>query len=188
MIWRKNSQIFLLLGGVAFGLIIGLAVFVLQKNGKVNIPQNPTVEQNGIPTVGLAMPNFEISLLGGEKVELKNYVGRSVVVNFWGTWCPPCRAEMPMLEQAAIQYKPQLVLIGINEEDTLSNVKDFIRLFNLTFLIGMDDGKKIANHFNVQGYPTTYFIGDDGILRMIQVGQMSVQQFQINLSKIGINP
>jgi hypothetical protein len=44
------------------------------------------------------------------------------------------------------------------------------------------------SHFNVQGYPTTYFIGDDGILRMIQVGQMSVQQFQINLSKIGINP
>lgn len=107
--------------------------------------------------------DFEIETFDGESLRLSDMQGKVVVLNFWASWCPPCRWEMPFFEEMHQQYKDQdVVFLGVTISDTLENVQEFAESVGVTYPNGLDATGEIARNYNVVSLPTTFFIGRDG--------------------------
>ena len=126
------------------------------------------------PREGFLAPDFTLDTLDGNKVTLSDLRGKIIVVNFWATWCPPCRAETPALEKSYEQYKDSGVLIlgvDLTSQDSLSDVQAFIQEFSLTYPILLDRDGSISNTlYQIKGLPSTFFINREGIIRTVVVG------------------
>lgn len=133
-------------------------------------------EASGRPTsakVGELAPEIDLPTLTGERIVLSQLVGKPVLVNFWATWCPPCRAEFPTFVRKYKQYQDQgLVIIGVNTQDANSDegVRTFMRNTLVNFPIVRDRDERVTRAYNVRGLPTTVFIDRQGIIRDIIVG------------------
>ena len=114
-------------------------------------------------TGGEAAPDFEVETFDGETLRLSDLNGKVVVLNFWASWCPPCRWEMPFFETMWQEYRDQgVVFVGIAMSDTLENVKAFAEEAGVTYPVALDTTTEIARDYEVLTLPTTYFIGKDG--------------------------
>lgn len=113
---------------------------------------------------GAIAPAFTAPGYGGTPVSLAALHGHPVVLNFWASWCPPCRAEMPVLEAAYRAYRARgVVVIGIDgATDTWSASRTFLSVRGVTYPVGRDDRGQIAKRYHVAALPTTYFIRADG--------------------------
>lgn len=124
------------------------------------------------PKVGKKAPDFSLNGMDGRKYRMSDYKDQVVVVNFWGTFCPPCRREMPAIESQYEQWKEQgLIVLGVNLGEAEATVKGFVRQYQLTFPILYDPGMSIRKKYWVTQYPTTFFI-KNGTIRKIQIGEM----------------
>ncbi len=117
-------------------------------------------------------PDFELPLLDGTTFKLTDQIGRrAIVLNFFATWCGPCRSEMPELEAYQHAHEAEgLLLIGIDAEEKHTVVEGFVRELNLTFPIAIDGNGDIGRLYGVSGFPTTVVIGADGRVKLYQVG------------------
>ena len=107
--------------------------------------------------------DFEIETFEGEMVRLSDFEGKVVVLNFWASWCPPCRWEMPFFERMSQEYKDQdVVFLGVAISDTLENARGFADGAGVTYPIGLDTTNEIARSYSVVSLPTTFFIGKEG--------------------------
>ena len=123
------------------------------------------------PGIGDEAPDFTLPELHGGTGALADYKDRLVVLNFWGTYCPPCVNEMPLLQQFHEQYESRgLAVIGVNEGDPAVAAKGFVRQYGITFPIWMDKDT-VRKQYGVTEYPTTFFI-KDGVIRHIAYGEM----------------
>ncbi|RKX80043.1 MAG: TlpA family protein disulfide reductase [Spirochaetes bacterium] len=110
-------------------------------------------------------PDFTLKTLDGENRSLSSYHGKLVFLNFWATWCPPCREEMPAMENLHRQLKEEaFAMVGVNLQESLQTVKDFIKQNGYTFEILMDSSGKIGGTYGVRSIPTTYLIDKNGIV------------------------
>ena len=110
-----------------------------------------------------AAPDFEVETFDGETLRLSDLNGKVVVLNFWASWCPPCRWEMPFFETMWQEYRDQgVVFVGIAMSDTLENVKAFAEEAGVTYPVALDTTTEIARAYEVLSLPTTFFIGKDG--------------------------
>jgi thiol-disulfide isomerase/thioredoxin len=115
--------------------------------------------------------DFTLRLLDGGEFKLSAHRGRPVVINFWASWCGPCRAEAPVLENAWQQYKDQgVIFLGIAVQDREENSRAFIREFGLTYPVGLDVDDRVATLYEITGLPTTVFIDAHGRIRHRWVG------------------
>lgn len=96
--------------------------------------------------------------------------GTPVVVNLWASWCPPCRAEMPLLERAAATYEGRVTFIGVNTNDDLSAARGFLHKVGVTYPNLFDSSGDVRRRLGLRGYPTTYFFDDAGTLQASVVG------------------
>ncbi|MBP1948187.1 peroxiredoxin family protein [Virgibacillus litoralis] len=133
--------------------------------------------------IGNMAPDFELKTLKGETVKLSDYRGQRVLVNFWATWCPPCRAEMPDMEKFHQNKDITILAINLTEtESTSSDVTDFVEKFELTFPILMDEKVEVANRYQIQPIPTSYMIDSNGRIQYKALGAMNyelmVQEFE----------
>lgn len=124
---------------------------------------------------GYISPNFTIEDMEGNIVSLDDFKGKPVFINFWASWCGPCRDEMPFIDEAYQKYKDQIGFLMINEIETekkkLSSVESFMQEFNLSFPVLLDRQSKVADLYKVYGYPTSYFINSNGtIIKMVPGG------------------
>jgi peroxiredoxin len=126
--------------------------------------------------VGSPAPNFVLpSLDGGEPIRSEQFRGKTLVLNFWASWCPPCRAEMPDFQELWEEREPEgdLVVLAVDflAEDTVDAAAKFVEEFGLTFPVATDtpDGE-VARRYGVRGLPATFFIDRDGILRQSSLG------------------
>ncbi|MGB8954199.1 MAG: redoxin domain-containing protein [Tumebacillaceae bacterium] len=116
---------------------------------------------------GQPAPDFTLNTLDGKTVKLSDYKGKVVMVNFWASWCEPCRQEMPDIEKVYETYKDQgLVILGVNINEKNVPVQGFVNQMGLKFPILMDHDSKVAvDLYRVKPIPTTFFVDKDGILR-----------------------
>ena len=107
--------------------------------------------------------DFEVETFDGETLRLSDLSGKVVVLNFWASWCPPCRWEMPFFETMWQEYRDQgVVFLGIAMSDTLENVKAFAEEAGVTYPVALDTTTEISRAYEVLSLPTTFFIGKDG--------------------------
>ncbi|MDA0353768.1 MAG: TlpA disulfide reductase family protein [Chloroflexi bacterium] len=125
--------------------------------------------------VGLPMPEFVLPSLAGQPIRSSDFRGKTLVLNFWASWCPPCRAEMPDLQALwdERQSRDDLVVLGVDflAQDTTEAATAFVQEFALTFPVVTDTPTgDVALRYGVRGLPATFFIDRAGILRRISFG------------------
>ncbi|MBB6447389.1 redoxin domain-containing protein [Bacillus benzoevorans] len=142
-------------GVLLFGL---LAVAIVQAMEKEEKPDNlPGLR------IGVKAPDFELENLSGEKVKLSDYRGKKVILNFWATWCPPCKEEMPAMEKFYQKAGDDVEILAVNI-DPQYNVQEFIDKMGITFPILLDKNDKVNSAYLIMTIPTTYFINEDGLI------------------------
>ena len=115
-------------------------------------------------SIGVKAPDFELKTLAGESVKLSDYKGKKIMLNFWATWCPPCKEEMPDMETFYQQTKDEVVILAVNI-DPQYNVNQFVTKLGITFPILLDEKDEVNSMYQVLTIPTTYFIDEEGIIR-----------------------
>lgn len=121
------------------------------------------LENIAAPQAGAVAPAFELIDLDGQLHTLDEFKGRPLVLNFWATWCPPCRAEMPALQKVYDDYKDEgLVIIAINVQENPAVIQTFIEDYGLTFPVLLDTTAATSRAYEQEAFPSTYFIDRDG--------------------------
>ena len=169
--YRKKVQVIVLLLALVLG---GYAIF-----------QTFTSDDDGLVKVGEQAPQFRLANLQGDPVALQDYIGKPVVINFWGSFCEPCIREMPSFESQYQQWKDQGVeLLGINlSEDTIA-VSTYVKKQGVNYTILRDVDRKTEKRYGLRSYPTTFFVNRDGTLSSVFVGEMKESQIQEHIAQI----
>ncbi len=127
----------------------------------------------GRPESGPA-PDFTLQLFDGGTLRLSDQRGKVVVINFWASWCQPCKDEAPDLERVWRRYKDKGVLfVGINWSDTEAKARAYLQEFNITYPNGPDLGRRIGQKYRIQGVPETFFVDKQGNIRRVIIRPMT---------------
>jgi peroxiredoxin len=173
---------------VLVGVAIAAIVWFFERPGTAN-SQSVTVTataRGAAPRVGQPAPDFELQLIDGTSVRLSDYRGRPVWINFWASWCPPCRAENPDIEAVYNAHKNTdgLVLLAPAIGEGRSSVAAYMERADLAYPVGTDSDTQIAANYRVLGIPTHIFIDAEGTVQEIRVGAMSEKTMRKNIAKI----
>jgi len=126
---------------------------------------------------GEIAPDFDVTTLDGEQAKLSDYRGERVMLNFWATWCPPCRAEMPDMQK--LYEEEDVIILAVNmtaSESSEEVVAEFVDDFELTFPIPMDQDGDLLETFQIVAYPTSYMIDSNGRIQFVSLGAMNHEQ------------
>ena len=132
---------------------------------------------------GQLAPDFELQTVNGETMQLSDLRGEKVLLNFWATWCPPCRAEMPDMQNYHEGYDDGVILAVnlLETEQNMEQVEDFLEEFGISFPILLDETTEVTTSYNAFALPTSYFINKDGTIDSMAIGainyDMLVEQF-----------
>ncbi|PID21862.1 thiol-disulfide oxidoreductase [Sporosarcina sp. P3] len=177
------------LGYIITALVIGTLIFIMVQNtvgqkDPVEAPITQVNEEDALPgeEEGLAQysvaPDFTLDTLAGETVTLSELKGKKVILNFWATWCPPCKAEMPHMESfySKLTDEDQVELIAINVTESerlgLSEVETFVDDYGLSFPIPLDKTAEVTHTYGVFSMPTTYMIDTQGRIAQKIIGPL----------------
>jgi thiol-disulfide isomerase/thioredoxin len=131
--------------------------------------------------------DFELINLDGETTKISDHFGKPMVINFFATWCGPCEAEMPLLEEYANRFDNQIYIIGINAGEEKKLVSGYINKVNVTFDIFLDANESISRKFLVRALPTTLFIDQEGVLAAKHIGLLTPALLDGYLDEMGIS-
>jgi thiol-disulfide isomerase/thioredoxin len=136
--------------------------------------------------VGQMAPDFVLSTPGGQQVRLSDLRGQPVFLNFWASWCPPCRAEMPHMQDLWQQGHDSFRLLAVNLTDTEKDagaVSAFLNAAGYTFPVALDPDGAVSSRYHAIGIPTSYFLDANGVIRVVVQGPMVLETMQQNLEK-----
>lgn len=163
------------------GVLIGFGI------GLMLLPGGITGEQEirpVAPTVGSLAPDFELTDAQGNPVRLSDHRGQPVLLNFWATWCGPCRLEMPAIQERYEAH--ELTVFAINFDESADQVRQFGEELGLTFPLLLDPGGVIQQLYRVRGYPTSMFLDEEGIVQALHIGIMTESQLDGYLMDVGL--
>jgi len=173
---RRTVQIAILIGVLLLG---GYAV------GKTLFASD-----DGIPREGGKPPAFALAGTDGKVYKLSDYEGRPIVINFWGSFCPPCVKEMPEFERQYEKWKGsglEILAINLSEDDL--TVSSFLDRFKLSYPILRDRNREVETAYGLRSYPTTFFVRKDGTIEEIFVGGMSERDIDERVARLlGTSP
>lgn len=147
-------------------LLLGLSLVIVQVRGD---KASPEVR----PEVEYLAPDFDLPGLDGQTVRLSDFRGKKAVfLNFWATWCPPCRLEMPTMEKAYQEYKSRgLEILAVSiDAGPKSVVKNFLQEFKLSFPALLDPKMEVLSLYRISGIPASFLIDKQGIIRHRELG------------------
>lgn len=169
--YRRPVQLVILLGVLLLG---GFAV------GKTLMAGG-----GSLPAEGRKPPEFALADLAGAEHRLSDYAGRPVVLNFWGSFCPPCVTEMPEFEKQYAKWKSTgLTILAVNLSEDELTVRNFADRFGLSYPVLRDVNRETEHKYGLRQYPTTFFIGRDGKVRHIFVGGMTEGQIDEQIRRL----
>lgn len=123
------------------------------------------------PQAGFAAPDFTLETLDGGTISLADLRGQVVLINFWATWCPPCRAEMPAIQQVYDKYRDQgFTVLAVDVQESDGQVTAFIDQMELTFPILMDRDGSVFASYQVKALPSTFFVDRAGVIQDVTLG------------------
>ena len=123
------------------------------------------------PAVNFFAPSFELSSLNGEKIKLADFRGKVVFINFWATWCVPCKTEMASMEKLYQRFKGKdFEMFAISIDKDISPIKPYLDKYNLTFPVLLDTNNAVKIKYKFIGTPATYIVGKDGIILHNAIG------------------
>lgn len=128
------------------------------------------------PEVGFPAPDFTLMDVEGKPVRLSDYRGKAVFVNFWATWCPPCKAEMPEIQKLQREM-PELVILGVDMGDTERSpeaVAAFMKAYGYDWPVPFDAKGQVSSAYDVISIPTSFFLDPNGVIRAKFIGPMSL--------------
>jgi cytochrome c biogenesis protein CcmG/thiol:disulfide interchange protein DsbE len=136
------------------------------------------------PLIGRPASSFMLPLFDGATLRLEDLRGKVVFLNFWASWCPPCRQEARLLEAAWQKHRGEgVVFVGVNIQDDESRAREFLQEFGITYPNGIDRGSKIAIDYGVWGLPETFFITRDGRITYKHIGALGPDTITAKLSE-----
>lgn len=146
---------------------------------------NPGQDVVQSASIGTQAPNFELQDINGDSFSLTAMQGRVVVLNFWATWCAPCKVEMPLLEEIH-QDNSQVQVVAVNFDEKKQDVAAFVNELQLSFPILLDPGGLIQELYRVRGYPTTFILDESGVITFHHIGLLTEDQISSYLSQMGV--
>lgn len=154
---------------VVFGVVLALSV-----------GSDPQEDAKQSHLVGKAAPNFDLPNVAGGRVTLADVAGKTAIVNFWNSWCIPCREEEPLLERfyAAHKDDPDFVMIGIVRRDETKTVKAYVQKNGIGWTVALDPGSVAALDFGTRGQPETYAISPSGVVAAAKLGPMKAGELE----------
>lgn len=135
------------------------------------------VESSGAVKEGNTVPSVEVSTLDGEVVNLADYRGQKVILNFWATWCPPCIAEMPHMQDyydnEARDQNVEILAVNLTSKDNgMDKIESFVDDYGMTFPVLLDESGVLGDEFQAFTIPTTYLIDEEGVIQRKLMGPM----------------
>jgi len=181
---KKIVPVLFLIGLVAWGVYD-----YTQNSDHPSQPTNPkenNQEQTGEKVIGIDQgnlaPDFTLQTLQGESMTLSDYRGKNVIINFWATWCPPCRAEMPHMQRYYDEHKDDdFTILAVNmttTESHQSDVQPFIDELAITFPVLLDVDNDVTDTYQVMAYPTSYFVDKNGVIQYKILGAMNEEMME----------
>lgn len=155
----------------------------------VCLAEPPATAQS--PEVGNAAPDFSLEALDGARASLSELAGHPVLVNFWASWCKPCRAEMSEIIAAYRQHAElglEVVAVNATDQEEMKDVRQFVDELGMPFLVLLDKKGKVRKRYRLAGLPTSIFIDRAGIVRAIHPGPMSREALDQGVAEIVRSP
>ncbi|MGH4052192.1 MAG: TlpA family protein disulfide reductase [Clostridium sp.] len=190
---KKSSK--MLIGiTIACVALVGVSIYTIKnynnakdKAAAENSLQNSNVENNMIKEPSVIKPNviktkapdFKLKDLDGKELTLSDLKGKKVFLNFWATWCPPCKSEMPEIQKLYEETKDtDLVIVAVDIGEPLSEVKSFTSENKYTFKVLLDSDQSVAAKYEISSIPTSYFIDEDGNIISKFIGAMNIDKMK----------
>lgn len=189
---QENSETPALLKSRGFWITLIVLVLILGWNwiafsrSLLQTAQNGASALEPAPVKGHPAPPFELVTLDEETLRLSDLKGKPVILNFWATWCGPCRAEFPEFQDASVDNAGRLIIIGINNTSTdrAEAVPDFLAEFGVTFPIALDETGEVGDLYQIRGLPTTIFIDSNGIVNEVFTGPLNQAYIESKISEL----
>ena len=168
-------------GGIPLAFVLVLSLLGLLAWGLKKAQAGPVDS-------GLA-PDFSLTGFDGRTVTLSELRGQVVIINFWASWCPPCREEAAYLEQTWRKYKDRgVVFIGVDYVDTDKEALAYIQEFDITYINGPDIGTRISQAYNIKGVPETFYVDKKGQLRGVHIGPLKAPELDQKIEELLAEP
>ena len=134
--------------------------------------------------IGHQAPDFTLRDLDGNLVRLSDLRGKAVFINFWATWCPPCRAEMSEIEAVHQEYKDQgVVVLSVDVSEPESTVRQYIQQGGFSWTTVLDSTGEVARDYQIAAIPTSFFLDKEGIIRAVNIGAMTKRAVEAKLAE-----
>lgn len=175
---------FLVPGSWAAIILLFVLAVLMFARGMHGVAAVNAPDRTGSVAVGSRLPDVRITALDGRASSLRAYAGHPLWLNFFATWCVPCKAELPEIERRYQTDKPAgLVVLGLDQQESAFAVRDFTRQFGVTYPVAIDDGPA-AVAFQVRTIPLSVFVDAGGTVRAIHIGQMQPTDMDAALRSI----
>ncbi|MCC6146492.1 MAG: TlpA family protein disulfide reductase [Anaerolineaceae bacterium] len=158
-----------LTGLLILGLVIGVAAGFIAALSR-NSPEKDIVDINESPGIGKKIPSIIMQELDGDEIDIASLIGKPLVINYWATWCPPCKLEMPLLQEFSMAHMGEVIVVGINAKESNATVSDFMRKNGIGLDMILDLNGNMQDAFRITGLPTTFFVDETGVLRAQHIG------------------
>jgi cytochrome c biogenesis protein CcmG, thiol:disulfide interchange protein DsbE len=138
----------------------------------------------GRATIGAVAPDVAFDTLDGRVRRMAAFAGHPLVINFFATWCVPCKAELALIESRYVRLAPRgLAVLGADQQESVAQVRAFVRAHSVTYPVVIDQGPALAT-YGSEAIPTSLFIDREGVLRAVHIGEMTPEMLDEELAKI----